>query len=73
MGRGETGFEDAHGEGMPNPHKCTLVDLLEKKRAVGGNAIVQNLLTSLHRVYAPLNRKQKSKVRIELAYKSLHN
>ena len=68
MGCGETGSEDVHGEGTPNPHKCTLVDLLEKKRAVGGHAIVQNLLTSLRRVFAPLKRrKQKSKVRIKLA------
>ena len=68
MGHGETGFEDAHGEGTPNCHICTLVDLLEKKHAVGGYVIVLNLLTSLRRVYAPLKRrKQKSKVRIEVA------
>lgn len=68
MGPGEKGFEDAHGEGTPNLHICTLVDLLEKKHAVGGHVMVQNLLTSLRRVYAPLKRrKQKSKVRIEVA------
>lgn len=68
MGHGETGFEDAPGEGMPNLHICTLVDLLEKKHVVGGHVIVQNLLTSLRRVCAPLRRrKQESKVRIEVA------
>ena len=68
MGHGETGFEDAHGEGTPNLHICTLVDLLEKKHAVGGHVVVQNLLTSLRRVYAPLKRRnQKSKVRTEVA------
>ena len=67
MGRGETGSEDAHGEGTPNLHICTLVDMLEKGHAVGGHVIVQNLLTSLRSVYAPLKRrKQKSKVRIEV-------
>jgi len=66
VGHGETGFEDAHGEGTPNLHICTLVDLLEKKHAVEGHAIVQNLLTSLRRVYAPLKRRKK-KVRIEVA------
>ena len=49
------------GEGTPNLRICTLVDLLEKKHAVEDHTTVQNLLTSLRRVYASPKRRKKIK------------
>ena len=53
VGHGETRFEDEYGEGS-----LTWVDPLEKRHTVEGHAIVQNLLTVLLRVYAPLKRRK---------------
>lgn len=70
MGHGETEFEDAHGEGRLNLHMYTWVDPLEKRHTVEGHTIVQNLLTFLRRVYAPLNEeKLKSNVRLGILLK----
>ena len=56
---------DELGEGGPNLHKCTELELLDYRHTVEGPAVVQNRLTSLRRVYAPLEAKLKSKMRRE--------
>ena len=61
MGPDGTVFGDEPGEGWPNLHKCTYLELLDYKHIVEGPTVVQNRLTSLRRVYAPLISKTKLK------------
>ena len=65
MGHDGTVFGDELGEGRPNLHKCTWLELLDYRHTVEGPAVDKNRLTSLRRVYAPLETKIKSNMRRE--------